>query len=90
MFELVPEEIYLTPVEFSNEYEYAEMKFSHITQSLLKENSKIEDEQDPRKQKVNQIIQYYDSLIQDGWTEFERVLINSYPGEIRRFRRKKS
>lgn len=92
MFELVPKEVLLTPITKDLNYEYGEMRFTAVFKSILQENSKLLPEMsddDPRKKKTTQVIAYYDSLIKDGWEEYEVAFPKDFVGEVKRLRKRK-
>jgi hypothetical protein len=74
----------------SEEYEYASLIFELIEISLLQEYSKIiQDlpEDDHRKKKLLQTVAYNDMITKEGWSMYERLVIDHK--EHRRFRRLK-
>lgn len=90
-FNLVPPEIRLTSYKLDDSYEYAEMAFSAVTKSLIMENAKqlpTMTEDDPRREKITQIVKYYDKVQELGWECYEIVQVEQLR-EVRRFRRKR-
>lgn len=97
-FSLVPEEVKLKRITIEDGYDYGEVVFTPVFQSLLKENAKnlaTMTEDDPRRLKVTQTLSYFDSLNESGWSCIEILHKvdeegNMHPYEVRRFRRAKS
>lgn len=90
-FNLVPDEIRLRSYELDPDYEYAEMRFRAVTKSVIMENSRqlpTMTDDDPRKEKITQIVKYYDKVQEEGWECYE-ITSDSTLTEIRRFRRKR-